>query len=194
MTLSRRTPLTRNTPLARTEFKRSTNPMQRGGPLPRRRENPRKHVSDTFRAAYKASNPYCELVESFPSHGRKSVLTFDGATGRNEQIFYVNRFNETARECHHITGGIQGLPRYDELWNLIHVSPIVHKWCETYADDSLALCITLKRSKQEFDRQRVEEVLSGGARHVDLGEWLSERKPRWPFVLPVWEQLCRDFT
>ncbi len=194
MTLERRTPLIRKTPLARSEFKRSTNPMQRGGALPRRREKPRKHVNETLRARYKAENGTCELIESFPGRGRKSVLTFAGETGRSEQVFFINTRGQLARECHHVFSGIQGLPRYDELWNLIHLSPIVHLWCEKYADDSLSLCITLKRLKGEFDRRRVEEVLTGGSRHVDLGYWLSSRKPRWAFVLPVWEGLCRELA
>ncbi len=193
MTLNRRTPLIRKTPLNRgtSELKRSPF-AHRSAPLPRRREKPRKHVNDTFRASYKANFPDCELASSFPHDGKWSVIPWEGATGKRLPDVRIRRFDEPALELHHLLGGLQGNVRHDELSLVIHLSLAAHLWAERFVPDGLALGLAAKRLKGEFDQARVEQVLS--CESQGLGVWLSAEKwrPRWAFVLPVWERLCRE--
>lgn len=140
--------------------------------------NSNRWINTELREEYREANIWDELSEWFPQEGNESLVPI------GKQVYRISRRYSCRQEIHHVSGGILGTPRWDIVTNLIGLSRVTHEFCERYCADGFALCAAHKIKKNEWDRQRMAEIM-----HVDsVCGWLETRVFWFPWAEKVFQE------
>lgn len=139
--------------------------------------NSRNHESVALQKAYKADNVLDEIIYLFPCSCGKALIP----TGEPTSKAQPRRISlpAEATELHHIKGA---RPKYDYVWNFIHLSEPVHTFATRFKFDVAALAISVKIRKGEFDFAAWREITG-----KDVEGWLQE--PKFSWARPYWREV-----
>ena len=139
---------------------------------------------DAIRKAYRDSHDGCELIRYFPREDqRRHYVQIRGVRHSVPASAY-------GQHIHHCFA--MGRQRWDRVWNLLHISRVVHDWCHAYPVAGRVLALHHKLRVGEWDEENAVECLGFSPLGWVHGHKPDASDPAVVWVVPYWEMLVRE--